>query len=183
MPIVHADTPAAVAEERRLFYVGVTRARRELLVSWAAARTPGGRASRGPTRFLDGVLDRRRVADGDTGRTRSGGRGAGHRKVRTVRSCRGCGRPLSGGRQATIGRCETCPATYDEQLFERLRDWRRAQSGAQRVPAYCVLTDATLVALAEELPGSTAALARIPGVGKAKLDRYGADLLALLGQR
>lgn len=58
MPSVHADTPAAVEEERRLFYVGVTRARRWLTVSWAASRKPGGRGSRGPTRFLDAVLPR-----------------------------------------------------------------------------------------------------------------------------
>ena len=58
MPSVHADTPAAVDEERRLFYVGVTRARRWLSVSWAASRKPGGRGSRGPTRFLDPVLPR-----------------------------------------------------------------------------------------------------------------------------
>ncbi|WP_317698581.1 ATP-dependent helicase [Aeromicrobium sp. REDSEA-S32_B7] len=43
MPITHADTPQAVAEERRLFYVGVTRARRHLTISWARARKPGGR--------------------------------------------------------------------------------------------------------------------------------------------
>ncbi|MDQ3105836.1 MAG: HRDC domain-containing protein, partial [Actinomycetota bacterium] len=79
--------------------------------------------------------------------------------------------------------CESCPPTYDEALFERLRDWRRGEAGQRGVPAYCVLTDATLVALAEELPADAAGLARIPGVGKVKLDRYGADLLALLGPR
>lgn len=56
MPSVRADTPAAVEEERRLFYVGVTRARKWLTVSWAASRNPGGRGSRRPTRFLDAVL-------------------------------------------------------------------------------------------------------------------------------
>ena len=50
MPIVYADTPAAVEEERRLLYVGMTRARRELSISWALARNPGGRASRKPSR-------------------------------------------------------------------------------------------------------------------------------------
>jgi DNA helicase-2/ATP-dependent DNA helicase PcrA len=62
MPSVHADTPAAVDEERRLFYVGVTRARRWLSVSWSASRKPGGRGNRGPTRFLDAVLPREHVA-------------------------------------------------------------------------------------------------------------------------
>ncbi|WP_425471163.1 ATP-dependent helicase [Xylanimonas allomyrinae] len=55
MPISLAETDAAVAEERRLLYVGVTRARVHLEVSFARSRTPGGRATRKRTRFLDGL--------------------------------------------------------------------------------------------------------------------------------
>ncbi len=63
MPIVHARTPEAVEEEKRLFYVAVTRAREHLHLSWAPARTPGARtvspgargAGRPRSRFLDGI--------------------------------------------------------------------------------------------------------------------------------
>ncbi len=81
MPIAMAEGPAAIEEERRLLYVGVTRARRELRLSWSGARTPGARASRRPSRFLDaaaGILgegaraQRERVpaASGGTARKR-----------------------------------------------------------------------------------------------------------------
>ena len=53
LPISLAETDAAVAEERRLLYVGITRARRHLQLSYARARTPGGRQSRSVTRFLE----------------------------------------------------------------------------------------------------------------------------------
>ena len=46
LPIQHATTPAQIAEERRLLYVGITRAREQLALSWALARSPGQR--RGP---------------------------------------------------------------------------------------------------------------------------------------
>ena len=59
LPIVHAQTDEAVAEERRLLYVGVTRARERVYLSWALARSPGGRPSRVPSRFLDGLRPRR----------------------------------------------------------------------------------------------------------------------------
>jgi DNA helicase-2/ATP-dependent DNA helicase PcrA len=52
MPIVYARTPAAVAEERRLLYVAVTRARERLYLSWAGARGPGARGGGEPSRFL-----------------------------------------------------------------------------------------------------------------------------------
>jgi DNA helicase-2/ATP-dependent DNA helicase PcrA len=55
LPITHASTPEQVEEERRLLYVGVTRARRHLALSWALARAEGGRRSRKPSRFLDGI--------------------------------------------------------------------------------------------------------------------------------
>jgi ATP-dependent DNA helicase UvrD/PcrA len=55
LPIVHAQSDEAVAEERRLLYVGVTRARQRLYLSWALARTPDARPSRVPSRFLAGL--------------------------------------------------------------------------------------------------------------------------------
>ena len=64
LPIVHAQTDEAVAEERRLLYVGVTRARERVYLSWALARSPGGRPSRVPSRFLDGLRPRRGAASG-----------------------------------------------------------------------------------------------------------------------
>ncbi|HEY1345178.1 MAG TPA: ATP-dependent helicase [Streptosporangiaceae bacterium] len=64
LPIVHAQTDEAVAEERRLLYVGVTRARERVHLSWALARWPGGRPSRVPSRFLDGLRPRRRAGSG-----------------------------------------------------------------------------------------------------------------------
>lgn len=55
MPITYAKTDEQIEEERRLLYVGVTRAREHLGVSWALSRSPGGRPNRRPSRFLDGL--------------------------------------------------------------------------------------------------------------------------------
>jgi DNA helicase-2/ATP-dependent DNA helicase PcrA len=55
LPIQHAVTDEQVDEERRLLYVGVTRARESLALSWALSRAPGGRRSRRRTRFLHGI--------------------------------------------------------------------------------------------------------------------------------
>ncbi|MBA2699893.1 MAG: ATP-dependent DNA helicase UvrD2 [Nocardioidaceae bacterium] len=177
MPIVYADTSEAIKEERRLMYVGITRARDQLHVSWAAARTPGGRGSRGPSRFLDSLLDATSRASGarqtpaGRTRTRSGKRG--------VSMCRVCGRSLIEPRERKLGRCVDCPSAYDEELFEALREWRRGRAGQESLPAYCVFTDATLTALAEMLPDDAAGLARVPGIGQSKIDKYGGEVLAL----
>jgi ATP-dependent DNA helicase UvrD/PcrA len=55
VPIQYALTDEQVAEERRLLYVGVTRARELVALSWALSRAPGGRRSRRRTRFLHGI--------------------------------------------------------------------------------------------------------------------------------
>src|SRR6266516_1367501 len=55
MPIQHATTPEQIAEERRLLYVGMTRARERLALSWALARLPGQRRGRRASRFLEGL--------------------------------------------------------------------------------------------------------------------------------
>jgi DNA helicase-2/ATP-dependent DNA helicase PcrA len=161
IPITYAETPEQVEEERRLLYVGVTRARVHLAVTWAAARSPGGRGSRRPSRFLDGLHAAR---SGPPAAARGG-----KRKGPAV--CRVCGKPLTAPVARKLGRCEDCPSSYDEALFERLREWRTEQARTQSVPAY--------VALAEARPATERALLAVPGVGRTKLERYGADVLAL----
>jgi DNA helicase-2/ATP-dependent DNA helicase PcrA len=52
LPIVYAQTDEAIEEERRLLYVGVTRARERVFLSWSLARSPGARRTRKPSRFL-----------------------------------------------------------------------------------------------------------------------------------
>jgi len=169
MPLSHATTDAEIEEERRLLYVGMTRAREHLALSWAAARTPGGRGNRRPSRFLDDLLP-------------ASARAAGARpKPRRAAHCRECGRPLSTAPEKKRGRCGDCPASYDEELFERLRAWRKERADQDSVPAFVVFTDATLQLIAEQRPTSPAALLRISGVGPAKLERYGDGLLEVVG--
>ena len=179
LPITLAEGPAAIEEERRLLYVGVTRARRDLRLSWAAARNPGGRASRRPSRFLDPAADvlgpAARPADSTSRRVR----GAGPTR-RASATCRSCGTELTTAASRKIGRCASCPPTYDEATFEALRTWRVAVARAAAVPAYVVFTDATLVAIAESKPASVAGLAAISGVGARKLEAYGPSVLAVL---
>ena len=171
MPIVYAEGPAAVEEERRLLYVGMTRARRELSLSWALARQPGGRGSRKPSRFLGPLLPDS-LLDGAAARSGRSRRGA--------RTCRECGKPLSTGAEKKTGRCADCPASYDEELFERLREWRKGRADAEEVPAFVVFSDATLQLIAELKPTSTKALLGISGIGPSKLEKYGDDVLELV---
>ncbi|GHF68443.1 DNA helicase [Streptomyces mashuensis] len=186
LPITYARTDEQIEEERRLLYVGVTRARTHLTLSWALSRTPGGRPSRRPTRFLDGLRPGTAAVlrHGTAPRPAQGGveRGTAPRQRATVR-CRVCGRSLTDAGEIKLMRCEDCPSDLDEALYERLRDWRAEQARRQGQPAFCVFTDKTLMAIAEALPGTEADLARIPGVGGRKLDRYGADVLALCAGR
>ncbi|HVE62259.1 MAG TPA: ATP-dependent DNA helicase UvrD2 [Mycobacteriales bacterium] len=170
MPIQHATTPEQVAEERRLLYVGITRARRHLGLSWALARAEGGRRTRSRSRFLDGLAGApERVVAERSGRPR-----------RTVAQCRVCSAPLRDAAARHLRRCADCPATMDEALFERLRDWRKGRAGELGQPAYCVFTDLTLTAIAEGRPTSVDELAAIPGVGPTKLDKFGQEVLALV---
>jgi DNA helicase-2/ATP-dependent DNA helicase PcrA len=181
LPISMADGPDAVEEERRLLYVGVTRAREHLAVSWAGARTPGARATRRPSRFLDGLRPQLADAGVSPGRG-SASDGSGRRSARSRRParCRTCGGALSTGAERKVGRCDDCPPTYEEATFEALRAWRSEVATSASVPAFVVFTDATLVALAEQRPDDEPGLARIPGIGATKRQRYGAQVLAVL---
>ncbi len=160
LPISHAKDDEAVAEERRLLYVGVTRARRHLQLSWAAARPSrnGRMTTRRRSRFLDGLVDDAPVRS----RTR-GGRTGGSRAVAPQ---------LPGAANGAPPR--------DEALAEALRAWRRQRATREGVPAYVVFPDRTLDELSRRRPTSRTELAAIPGLGPTRLERYGAELLDVL---
>ncbi|REE03505.1 ATP-dependent DNA helicase UvrD2 [Citricoccus nitrophenolicus] len=189
MPISFADTQEDIDEERRLLYVGITRARLRLFLTWTLSRGTGGRSTRKPSRFLDsldpeadsrhGAQGQGRRRPGTAGASGSGGRGSGRKRAQPAQ-CRSCGTLLETGAERKTGRCLDCPPTYDEGLFENLKAWRLSTSQAASMPAFVVFTDATLVAIAEAAPKTPAELLRIAGVGKSKLEKYGEDVLELV---
>ncbi len=166
MPIQHAETPEEIEEERRLFYVGVTRARTRLALSWALSRNEGGRRPRRRSRFLTGI-----APDSAT----PSPRGAPGR-------CRQCGGRLLTPAQVKLGRCADCPSSADPDLVDALRTWRKTRSTEASVPAFVVFSDATLLAIAERRPTDNAALLSIPGIGRAKLDAYGQDVIGIVSR-
>ncbi|MEQ1692736.1 MAG: ATP-dependent DNA helicase RecQ [Gemmatimonas sp.] len=103
-----------------------------------------------------------------------------------VESQKGTGR----GRRAVVGgsaraRVSHGPdaATLDDDerdLFERLRTVRRALADEARVPAYIVFGDKVLLEMVARRPTTLRALLQVPGVGEAKLERYGSAFLEVL---
>ncbi|WP_421845826.1 ATP-dependent DNA helicase UvrD2 [Mycobacterium sp.] len=170
--LAHGPESERVEEERRLLYVGVTRARVYLELSWALSRAPGGRQSRKPSRFLNGIAPQIRP---DVSRSRRN-RGAAVR-------CRICNNDLSSPAAVMLRRCETCAGDVDEELLLQLKAWRLNTAKEQNVPAYVVFTDNTLIAIAELLPADESALTVIPGIGARKLEQYGPDVSELVRRR
>jgi DNA helicase-2/ATP-dependent DNA helicase PcrA len=127
LPTRLAKAPDEIAEERRLLYVGLTRAKRHLFVTWTNK----------PSRFLRelGVL----------------------------------ARPAQ--------RRDPEP---DDPIFAALKQWRLERARADDVPAYVVFHNSTLAEIAGRRPRSLRDLAGVPGVGPAKLERYGDDVLSAL---
>jgi DNA helicase-2/ATP-dependent DNA helicase PcrA len=126
LPIRQARTETEIAEERRLLYVGLTRAKRVLWISWSGK----------PSRF-----------------TRE------------------------------LGANAPAPATEKAEWTptgQKLREWRLERAKRDAVPPYVVFHDSVLHAIAHAQPASLGELSQIAGVGPAKLERYGDELLAAL---
>ena len=121
LPAKQAKTDEQIAEERRLLYVGITRAKRELVVTWVKK----------PSRFLEEL-----------------GAGPGRTKA--------------------------------PEGFDALKAWRLVRARQDDVPAYLVFHNSTLEEIAARKPRSLDELAAVPGVGPAKLERYGEGVLAAL---
>ncbi|WP_245708631.1 ATP-dependent helicase [Ruania alba] len=153
LPISMAETDEAVAEERRLLYVGITRAREHLQISYARSRNAGGRGTRRPSRFLDGIWP------------------SDERPPRRRRS--------KGARAEALA-SSIAEEDADPEVFERLRAWRAQTAQELDRPAFTVLHDSTLVAIAAAQPTHLRQLAILRGIGPTKIEAYGAQILAVV---
>jgi DNA helicase-2/ATP-dependent DNA helicase PcrA len=165
VPISHASgRPDALDEERRLLYVALSRAERELHLSWARERARGARvSSRTKSPFLTEVA--RVVAAAAPSKT-TADPGAGPSGARRVLAA------LEPGEVALS----------DRALYDALVSWRRDLARAAAVPPYVILDNKTLQQVAAARPGSSDALLALPGIGPIKLERYGASLLEVVDQ-
>jgi DNA helicase II / ATP-dependent DNA helicase PcrA len=189
-------------EERRVFHVALTRGRERVVVVADKAR---------PSRFVDetlGVAPRveeapvpRRVVQtrspgievtiGDVVTLSGGFRGVVERVLPVgvlVALQPGPGRlSVAWGESITVdgrsGPLAPAEVSGDPELIDRLKAWRLEMSRGQKVPAYVVLTDASLEELARRRPRNEGELLAIKGIGPAKLEAYGDDLLALVADR
>ena len=169
VPFIMAETPVEIASERRLLHVGVTRARRDLWVSYSWSGS--NRDRQGISRFLRGL----------PGTGNASTKPPRHRKRRaTVAVCSVCGEALTAARDRKLGHHIACEVGVDPTLVERLREWRSERAEADRVPAFVILTDATLLSVAEKRPDSVEGLLQVPGIGRRKADHYAADLIKVL---
>jgi DNA helicase-2/ATP-dependent DNA helicase PcrA len=134
LPFRRAVRDGDIEEERRLLYVGITRARRHLTITWC-------RGARRPSRFLDDLLGSRPRSA--AGRTQVGG---------------------------------------DEAAVDALKAWRRRRARSDGVPAYVVLHDRTLEAVAARRPRTLVQLGMVDGIGPTRLERYGREILEELGE-
>ncbi|MEM7288433.1 MAG: ATP-dependent DNA helicase UvrD2 [Actinomycetota bacterium] len=161
VPIGRAIGEAALAEERRLFYVAVTRAEDELHASWCASRRFGERVrDRSPSPYLDALAR--------AGAAEAAQQVGASRNVMRVRELR-----------ARLGVADDEDETPD--LREDIRAWRSRTARAAGVPAYVVFPDRTLDVLVASRPATRDQLAEVPGLGPVKIERYGDELLEMLG--
>jgi DNA helicase-2/ATP-dependent DNA helicase PcrA len=199
LPFRRSRTLTAIAEERRLFYVGLTRAKTHLAVSWVqdgkrkasvfmkelrgeqvARSGESGIADRMPEReviraeiglfvelvggFVGTVVE---VDDDEATIELEGGAQMGIPFGEMVTSL---------GKTMPLGP----PATKSDRLMKELKAWRLERSKADEVPAYVVFHDSTLQEIAEAMPRDHGDLAGITGIGPAKLEKYGDEVLAVL---
>lgn len=151
LPISLAKTPESIEEERRLLYVGVTRAKTHLVISYAKSRGVGRSKTRENSRFLDSIWPVEEI------------------------------KPIKPRRVAPKLKDELADASEDvKRLFETLRQWRLELSREISKPAYTIFTDRTLMAIADVKPETLIQLRTIPGIGATKSEKYGADVLRII---
>jgi DNA helicase-2/ATP-dependent DNA helicase PcrA len=169
VPIGYATSTAALAEERRLLYVAMTRAERELYCSWAETRrtSSGAALRRDPSPWLAAV-NAERAGEAGTAQDTMGGAAV----VQHLASAR---RRL--GRAAGLGAGDPADDPARAAAVEGLREWRRRMARASGIPPHVLLHDSTLQAIAARRPVTAEELLAVPGLGPVKVARFGPAIL------
>jgi DNA helicase-2/ATP-dependent DNA helicase PcrA len=231
LPSRMARTAAELAEERRLLYVGITRAKRLLAITWskraspflaelgvAASRAPSAAAVRAeraprnespaaealrrwrleraradavppyvifPDRTIDELLARRPSTPAELGAIH----GLGPARLARFGDelFRALQQVLADHGAAEVSAAVLPPppppratGVADPAVYDALAAWRRRRASDEAVPAYHVFANRVLAAIAEARPRSPDELLAVPGVGPAKLARYGDEVLEVV---
>jgi DNA helicase-2/ATP-dependent DNA helicase PcrA len=168
LPVAQAvDDEVALAEEQRLLYVGITRARVHLALTWAQQRaSANGRPQRRTmSRFLRAIVG--------TAPDRRPSQRTAQPRVQAA------GTPTD---RETADRVAARARLSDEDaaVFDALRAWRLERARAEKVSSFIVAYDTVLAMIAERRPQTEAELLAIPGIGPGKVAKYGADVLAII---
>ena len=162
-PISHADTELALEEERRLFFVGLTRAEEQLHISWARNRALGSKRSRKPSMYireLSDLLDPTPLKFG-------GDRKALSQKIRAFLSSQS----VTDHQPKVL---------YSEQsCMDELDSIRRNIAKANDSKPEIVLSDDAIAALVSLKPKSIKDLRKISQVSSAIIDRFGDQIIEI----
>ncbi|WP_035833606.1 ATP-dependent helicase [Jonesia quinghaiensis] len=151
MPISLAQTPEAVAEERRLLYVGITRAQHQLTLSYSQSRSGTGRTARQVSRFLAPLW--------------TGPRDTSQKPQRGVSDQR-VPRPRRGEMHG--------------ELFVELRSWRSQWAAQHDVEDHMVVPTTVLRALATQRPATWEAFVSTRGVGQERAVAWGEEAFDII---
>ncbi|EEH63659.1 HRDC domain protein [Gleimia coleocanis DSM 15436] len=157
VPISMAETPAEIEEEKRLLYVGVTRARTRLLITYARSRGAGRVQKRRVSRFLSQMWPELPGQQSGT----------------------------APGRRTNVAKSKKTAAAeelteLEKIIFEALREWRKDEAEERSVPAFVIFSDSTLIDIAKAQPRTLVQLRVIRGVGATKLEAFGTPVLRLV---
>ena len=159
VPIAHAKDSNAIAEERRLLYVALTRAKDRILCSWANNRHfSGNKRKRDPSPWLFNI--ERAIQNLDKPLTQK-------EQITKVKSAR---------------RKKTKNDLPETQQVKDLKEWRLSMSRASDVPAFVIFNDETLRDLVDVQPTNLDELLRIKGIGPVKAERYGKEIIELVSR-
>ena len=170
-------------EERRVFHVALTRASESVVIIADGPKSPfidelSWRAKLQPTGVPDHAATPRRADSPDNAASSASRPTSG--STDSAQWWRGHPGPAPAASGAKAPPIDDGAEPEAAAMFQRLREWRLAQSRARSVPAYVVLSDAVLRELARRRPTTDEALLAISGIGPAKLADYGEALKSLL---
>ncbi len=210
VPIAYASTAVAMAEERRLLYVALSRAERELHCSWARQRrtNSGAMLWREPSPWLRALAAHCALPgdarDDEASRVAPRPRPAGERDAARARRPDGQGGPnepdmpnepnepddvvldffaAARRRLSRPGAAADRTAPLDPAtaaLAQGLTEWRRRVARASGVPAHVLLHDSTVKAIARRKPANEEELLAVPGLGPIKVGRFGPAILGVV---